>query len=85
MSQKWNYSMLKKLELFGSVFLWLIIFVKKLKRRGREKVKLMIKKSWKSDMLSWKSHGNSLLDFCGNPEYYVAIDNPSVKQKIYFC
>ena len=29
--KKWNYSMLKKipsLELFGSVFLWLIIFVK---------------------------------------------------------
>ena len=32
--------MLKKL--FGSVFLWLIIFVKK-PRRGRERVKLMIK------------------------------------------
>ena len=27
--KKWNYSMLKKFELFGSVFLWLIIFVKK--------------------------------------------------------
>ena len=30
--KKWNYSMFKKnpsLELFGSVFLWLIIFVKK--------------------------------------------------------
>ena len=27
--KKWNYNMLKKLELFGSVFLWLIIFVKK--------------------------------------------------------
>ena len=24
-------------------------------------------KSWKSDILSWKSHGNSLLDFCGKP------------------
>ena len=35
--------MLKKIELFGSVFLWLIIFVKKLKRRGRERVGLMIK------------------------------------------
>ena len=57
--------MFKKLELFGSVFLWLIIFVKKLKRRGHERVKLMIKqKSWKSDILSWKSQaGNSLLDF----------------------
>ena len=43
MSQKWNYSMLKKLEPFGSVFLWLIIFVKKLKRRGRVRVRLMIK------------------------------------------
>ena len=41
--KKWNYSMFKKLELFGSVFLWLIIFVKKLKRSGRERVKLMIK------------------------------------------
>ena len=42
--KKWNYSMFKKLELFDSVFLWLIIFVKKkLKRRGRERVKLMIK------------------------------------------
>ena len=30
------------MELFGSVFSWLIIFVKKLKRRGRERVKLMI-------------------------------------------
>ena len=27
--KKWNYSMFKKMELFGSVFLWLIIFVKK--------------------------------------------------------
>ena len=27
--KKWNYSMFKKLEFFGSVFLWLIIFVKK--------------------------------------------------------
>ena len=36
--------MLKKLELFGGVFFWLIIFVKKkLKMRGRERVKLMIK------------------------------------------
>ena len=35
--------MLKKLELFCSVFLWLIIFVKNFKRRGRERVKLMIK------------------------------------------
>ena len=25
----------------------------------------------KSDILSWKSHGNSLLDFCGNPVYAV--------------
>ena len=39
--------MLKKLELFGSVFLWLIIFVKKIKRRGRERVKLMIKRHGK--------------------------------------
>ena len=36
--KKWNYSMLKKMELFGSVFLF-----KKLKRRGHERVKLMIK------------------------------------------
>ena len=36
--------MFKQLELFGSVFLWLIIFVKKqLKRCGRERVELMIK------------------------------------------
>ena len=36
--------MLKKLELFGSVFLWLIIFVKKkFLKRGSERVKLMIK------------------------------------------
>ena len=37
--------MFKKFELFGSVFLWLIFYVKKkqLKRRGRERVKLMIK------------------------------------------
>ena len=35
--------MFKKLELFGSVFLWLIIFVKKIKRRGRETVKLISK------------------------------------------
>ena len=52
--------MFKKLELFGSVFLWL------LKRRGHERVD--DQKSWKSGILSWKSHGNSLLDFCGNPE-----------------
>ena len=30
--KKWHYSMLKKLVLFGSVFLWLIIFVKKSKK-----------------------------------------------------
>ena len=28
-------------------------------------------KSWKNDILSWKSHGNSLLDFCGNPESLI--------------
>ena len=64
--KKWNYSMLKKLELFGSVFLWLIIFVQKtLKRCRRERVKLMIKSHGKVTYF----HGNSLLDFCGNPGF----------------
>ena len=41
--------MLKKLELLGSVFLWLIIFVKnKKKRHGRERVKLIIKSHGKA-------------------------------------
>ena len=62
-----NYSMLKKLELFGSVFLWLIIFVKKTKKAWSQKSYVDDQKSWKSDILSWKSHGNSLLDLCGNP------------------
>ena len=35
--KKWNYSMLKKFELFGSVFLWLIIFVKKTKKAWSRK------------------------------------------------
>ena len=48
------------LELFGSVFLF-----NKLKRRGRERVKLMIKSHGKVTYC----HGNSLLDFCGNPGY----------------
>ena len=35
--KKWNYSMFKKMELFGSVFLWLIIFVKKTKKAWSRK------------------------------------------------
>ena len=60
--KKWNYSMFKKFELFGSVFL-----LKKLKRRGRERVKLMIK----SHGIVTYCHGNSLLDFCGNPDTII--------------
>ena len=35
--KKWNYIMVKKWELFGSVFLWLIIFVKKTEKAWSRK------------------------------------------------